>query len=183
MTTRRGVGFVFALIGLAVLVSAAAMVVLFVSLSGGGGPHRIVRKQVGIGFPGAPVADTWLLADGQAEGLVAVADRIKTTSHQAVAELRELPARTATLPIACVEGWSTTQTWTGVRLRDLAALAGVPAPSSAVVRSLENGPFAPAAPTRGGAARRPRRSARRSRCGRRGTGRAARGTTSGSGTP
>src|SRR5687767_10537880 len=35
VTTRRGVGFVFALIGLAVLVSAAAMVVLFVSLSGG----------------------------------------------------------------------------------------------------------------------------------------------------
>ena len=35
-------------------------------------------------------------------------------------------ARPATCPIACVEGWSTTQRWTGVRLRDLAALAGVP---------------------------------------------------------
>ena len=53
------------------------------------------------------------------------------------------------LPIACVEGWSTTQAWTGVRLRDLAALAGVPAPSSAVVRSLENGPFAQATLTSG----------------------------------
>jgi DMSO/TMAO reductase YedYZ molybdopterin-dependent catalytic subunit len=52
------------------------------------------------------------------------------------------PQHTATLPIACVEGWSTTQTWTGVRLRDLAALAGVPAPASAVVRSLEKGAFA-----------------------------------------
>ena len=31
------------------------------------------------------------------------------------------------------------QAWTGVRLRDLAALAGVPAPASAVVRSLEQG--------------------------------------------
>jgi len=59
------------------------------------------------------------------------------------------PQHTATLPIACVEGWSTTQTWTGVRLRDLAALAGVPAPSSAVVRSLENGPFAQATLTSG----------------------------------
>ena len=28
------------------------------------------------------------------------------------------------LPIACVEGWSTNQHWTGVRLRDLAAMAG-----------------------------------------------------------
>ncbi|HEY0805139.1 MAG TPA: molybdopterin-dependent oxidoreductase [Pseudonocardiaceae bacterium] len=54
--------------------------------------------------------------------------------------------RTAVLPIACVEGWSATQTWTGVPLRDLAALAGVPAPQSAVVRSLErNGPFGQAA--------------------------------------
>lgn len=51
---------------------------------------------------------------------------------------------TADLPISCVEGWSTQQTWTGVRLRDLAALAGVPAPASAVVRSLEEGPFAQA---------------------------------------
>jgi DMSO/TMAO reductase YedYZ molybdopterin-dependent catalytic subunit len=31
------------------------------------------------------------------------------------------------------------QTWTGVRLRDLAALAGVPEPASAVVRSVEEG--------------------------------------------
>ena len=34
------------------------------------------------------------------------------------------------------------QTWTGVRLRDLAALAGVPQPASAFVASLEDGPFA-----------------------------------------
>lgn len=44
---------------------------------------------------------------------------------------------TAVLPIACVEGWSSTQTWTGVRLRDLAALAGVQSPTSAQVTSLE----------------------------------------------
>jgi DMSO/TMAO reductase YedYZ molybdopterin-dependent catalytic subunit len=59
------------------------------------------------------------------------------------------PQHTATLPIACVEGWSTTQTWTGVRLGDLAALAGVPAPVSAVVRSFETGPFAQATLTSG----------------------------------
>jgi DMSO/TMAO reductase YedYZ molybdopterin-dependent catalytic subunit len=58
------------------------------------------------------------------------------------AELAALPQHTARLPIACVEGWSTVQTWTGVRLRDLAALAGVPQPASAFVASLEVGPFA-----------------------------------------
>jgi len=31
---------------------------------------------------------------------------------------------TADLPIACVEGWSTTQSWTGVRLSELAKMAG-----------------------------------------------------------
>jgi DMSO/TMAO reductase YedYZ molybdopterin-dependent catalytic subunit len=40
------------------------------------------------------------------------------------AQLAALPQHTYDLPIACVEGWSTTQRWTGVRLRDLAALAG-----------------------------------------------------------
>jgi DMSO/TMAO reductase YedYZ molybdopterin-dependent catalytic subunit len=44
---------------------------------------------------------------------------------------------TATLPIACVEGWATTQTWTGVRLRDLAHLVGVGSPHSARVRSVQ----------------------------------------------
>ncbi len=45
----------------------------------------------------------------------------------------------AELPIACVEGWATTQQWSGVRLADLASLAGVPTPSAAHVKSLEKG--------------------------------------------
>ncbi|MGC0328193.1 DMSO/TMAO reductase YedYZ molybdopterin-dependent catalytic subunit [Streptomyces sp. SAI-170] len=41
------------------------------------------------------------------------------------AELLRLPLHSAALPIACVEGWSTSdQWWRGVRLRDLAALVG-----------------------------------------------------------
>jgi DMSO/TMAO reductase YedYZ molybdopterin-dependent catalytic subunit len=53
--------------------------------------------------------------------------------------LAGLPQRTARLPIACVEGWSTVQTWSGVRLADLARMAGVPAPRSARVASLQRG--------------------------------------------
>ena len=52
-------------------------------------------------------------------------------------DLLELPQHTARLPIACVEGWTTTQTWTGVRLSDLATLAGVPGAGTAFVRSLQ----------------------------------------------
>ncbi|MFE5918772.1 molybdopterin-dependent oxidoreductase [Streptomyces sp. NPDC056468] len=41
------------------------------------------------------------------------------------ADLLDMPLYSAALPIACVEGWSTSdQWWRGVRLRDLAALVG-----------------------------------------------------------
>jgi len=55
------------------------------------------------------------------------------------ASLMAMHQHTADLPIACVEGWSTTQRWTGVRLADLARLAGVPHPAKAHVQSLEGG--------------------------------------------
>ncbi len=58
-------------------------------------------------------------------------------------QLLAMPQSTARLPISCVEGWSTTQTWTGVRLADLARLAGAGASDggigTATVRSLEQG--------------------------------------------
>ncbi|TDV44215.1 molybdopterin-dependent oxidoreductase [Actinophytocola oryzae] len=69
----------------------------------------------------------------------------RTTVRLDRRQLVAMPQHTATLPIACVEGWSTTENWTGVRLRDLARLAGVPQPASAHVRSLERrGAFAKA---------------------------------------
>ncbi len=52
-------------------------------------------------------------------------------------DLEAMTQHTVDLPIACVEGWSSTQTWTGVRLRVLAAMAGVSNPTSATVTSLE----------------------------------------------
>jgi DMSO/TMAO reductase YedYZ molybdopterin-dependent catalytic subunit len=56
------------------------------------------------------------------------------------AQLLALPQHTARLPIACVEGWSTgVQTWTGVRLADLAALAGAAPDTNLFVESLERG--------------------------------------------
>jgi DMSO/TMAO reductase YedYZ molybdopterin-dependent catalytic subunit len=54
-------------------------------------------------------------------------------------ELLAMEQHTYELPISCVEGWSTSQTWTGVRLRDLARLVGVPDPGPARVTSLQQG--------------------------------------------
>jgi len=52
--------------------------------------------------------------------------------------LLAMPLHSAWLPIACVEGWSTApQRWEGVRLRDLARAAGVRAPRSVFVESLQ----------------------------------------------
>ncbi|WP_209441335.1 molybdopterin-dependent oxidoreductase [Streptomyces aureus] len=55
------------------------------------------------------------------------------------AQLTELPQHSAALPIACVEGWSTSdQWWRGVRLRDLAALVGYDGdPPDVFVESLQ----------------------------------------------
>ncbi|MEU4157238.1 molybdopterin-dependent oxidoreductase [Actinoplanes sp. NPDC026670] len=52
--------------------------------------------------------------------------------------LNALDQHTADLPIACVEGWSASASWSGVRLRDLVTLVGAdPDRSTVVVESLE----------------------------------------------
>jgi DMSO/TMAO reductase YedYZ molybdopterin-dependent catalytic subunit len=54
-----------------------------------------------------------------------------------LAELAALPQTTAELPIACVEGWSQSARWTGVRLADLVRLAGAGGGRPVRVESLE----------------------------------------------
>jgi DMSO/TMAO reductase YedYZ molybdopterin-dependent catalytic subunit len=54
-------------------------------------------------------------------------------------QLLAMPQHSYDLPIACVEGWSTTQRWTGVRLRDLAAAAGMTGGAEVLVESLQKG--------------------------------------------
>jgi DMSO/TMAO reductase YedYZ molybdopterin-dependent catalytic subunit len=53
------------------------------------------------------------------------------------AQLLAMEQHTESLPIACVEGWSTTQDWTGVRLSELAALAGAEAETELTAESLQ----------------------------------------------
>ncbi|MFP5020971.1 molybdopterin-dependent oxidoreductase [Pseudonocardia phyllosphaerae] len=93
------------------------------------------RTFVASGIPADAVGDGWSIE---------LAGGARTVRLDRAA-LAALPRHTATLPIACVEGWSTSQTWSGVRLRDLARAAGL-APSAvggATVVSLETaGPFA-----------------------------------------
>ncbi|MCW2784552.1 MAG: reductase [Marmoricola sp.] len=57
-------------------------------------------------------------------------------------DLEQLRQRTHDLPIACVEGWSASGTWSGVRLRDLLDLVGAPKGRDVRVVSLQqHGPY------------------------------------------
>jgi hypothetical protein len=59
-----------------------------------------------------------------------------------LAELQAMPQHTVDLPITCVEGWSASATWTGVRLRDLLDRAGAPTDATVRITSAQShGPF------------------------------------------
>jgi DMSO/TMAO reductase YedYZ molybdopterin-dependent catalytic subunit len=95
----------------------------------GDGPNdfEVNRTAAAAAITPAATGDDWRLTVRGASGPIVLSR----------AALEAMPQHTARLPIACVEGWSTTQTWSGVRLGDLAALAGLFRPVRASVRSLE----------------------------------------------
>lgn len=82
----------------------------------GTGPNdfQVNKTAASLGVTAAETGPQWRLA-------VVGAGRILLSRE----DLLAMPLHTYALPIACVEGWSTEQTWTGVRLADLAHLAGV----------------------------------------------------------
>ena len=79
-----------------------------------------------------------------------------TTKRLSLADLTALAQHTESLPIACVEGWSASARWTGVRLRDLLDLVDAPAGSTVVVRSLQQSGAFGASEVRGNLADDPR---------------------------
>jgi DMSO/TMAO reductase YedYZ molybdopterin-dependent catalytic subunit len=106
------------------------------SQSYGSGPNafQVNRTAAAAGVAPTTVGPTWRLE--------LVGARTLSLSRD---DLLRMPLVSADLPIACVEGWSTLQHWTGVRLADLAALVGVERATGAHVQSLErHGAFAQA---------------------------------------
>jgi DMSO/TMAO reductase YedYZ molybdopterin-dependent catalytic subunit len=97
-----------------------------------GGPFRrltflLPRGETRPGAQGFQVNRTWALTKLKPAS-VGPDWRLTLAGKQTVVLTREqllaLPQYTYELPIACVEGWSTTQHWTGVRLVDLARMVG-----------------------------------------------------------
>ena len=66
-----------------------------------------------------------------------VTGRVARPMSLTVAQLRGLPASDTVLPIACVEGWSYSAPWSGVRVRDLLAMAGAEPDRTILIESLE----------------------------------------------
>ncbi|MFJ1656909.1 molybdopterin-dependent oxidoreductase, partial [Streptomyces sp. NPDC088337] len=101
----------------------------------GSGPNafQINKTAASVGVTPAHVGPAWRL-EIHGPGPTLVLTR---------AQLLAMPQHAAALPIACVEGWSTpNQQWSGLRLADLAALAGLPDARSVLVQSVQPpGPY------------------------------------------
>jgi DMSO/TMAO reductase YedYZ molybdopterin-dependent catalytic subunit len=101
-------------------------------ISSGPNGFQINKRAAQVGIKPEETGASWRLTlHGQPGSAPIVVSR---------AQLLAMPQHTAHLPIACVEGWSSgNQKWTGIPLRDLAAMAGVSTPSSLYVQSLQKG--------------------------------------------
>jgi DMSO/TMAO reductase YedYZ molybdopterin-dependent catalytic subunit len=99
----------------------------------GSGPNgfQINKTAASVGIRAADIGPQWRL-------VVRGPGYERTLTRE---QVLALPQHEAALPIACVEGWSTAdQHWSGVRLRDLAAMAGFPEQAPEVfVESVERG--------------------------------------------
>ena len=133
--SRRGLlRTTWAAAGVAVLATAGATVpwlrkVSVLGVRSGDGPQGVPVNHSAVyrGVVPAATSAAYRLT-------VAYGDRETTLS---LADLRAMPQTTASLPIACVEGWSAGATWTGVPVRDLLDLVGAPAGSEVLVESLQ----------------------------------------------
>lgn len=102
----------------------------------------LAQRRPGTGPQGIPINKTAIgagvvdLARDPGYRLV-VEGAVAEPGELTVDDLRALPQRAATLPIACVEGWSASARWRGVAVRDLLRTVGVDRPAEVTVESLQ----------------------------------------------
>ena len=126
---------------------AAASGALVVATAGGtlsplGGLSVLAQRRPGVGPQGVPVNKTAaaarVLGPARDPGYrLTIEGAVPRPVALSLADLRALPQREATLPIACVEGWSASARWRGVPVRELLALAGAGPGAEVTVESLQ----------------------------------------------
>lgn len=96
------------------------------------------------GFPVNNTAEEARVTDAASNPawLLTVVGAVAAPLELSVADLQSFPQHEAVLPIACVEGWSASRRWRGVRLADVLARAEASPGCSVTVRSLETGLYA-----------------------------------------
>ena len=119
--TRRGF-----LAGVAVTVLGLTALTLGQTVRPLSGAALLSPRQAGVGVQGLPVNRTARSA-GVVERATDPTWRLSVrgptgTAELSLADLQAMTQVTVVLPIACVEGWSTTATWQGVRVADLVRL-------------------------------------------------------------
>jgi DMSO/TMAO reductase YedYZ molybdopterin-dependent catalytic subunit len=106
-----------------------------------GGPFRATALLAPRGGPGSPSFPINRTAHTARVARVGDEWRLTLVGTDTVmlsrADLLAMRQVTAGLPIACVEGWSSSQTWRGVPLMALGRLVGLTKPVGAYVESLE----------------------------------------------
>ena len=133
---RAFIGGVAATSGLLTLATAGGTVAPLSSIS------ALAQRRPGVGPQGVPINKTAASA-GVEESARSAAYRLTVSGTVArplslsLDDLRRLPQHEATLPIACVEGWSRSARWRGVVVRDLLAMAGADDDSEVTVESLQ----------------------------------------------
>lgn len=98
----------------------------------GTGPQNIPINKSAVGAGVVDIArdpNYRLVIDGR------VGERLELS----LADLTAMPQRSAVLPIACVEGWSSSGRWTGVAVRDLLEWAGAEPDRTIGVESMQEG--------------------------------------------
>jgi hypothetical protein len=128
---------------------AAASGALVVATAGGtfsplGGVSVLAQRKPGLGPQGLPVNKS---ADGagvteqalQPTYRLVVEGAVDRPLELSLADLQAMDQHEATLPIACVEGWSASARWRGIPVRDLLAVAGARDGATVSVESIQSG--------------------------------------------
>ena len=138
MDRRTFIGGVAATSGLVVLATAGGTVGPISGIS------ALAQRIPGDGPQGVPVNKSSTAAGVRAAAQSAdyrlvVHGAVKTPLSLTLADLQAMTLHSADLPIACVEGWSRSAQWSGIRVRDLLALSGAADDAQVTLESLERG--------------------------------------------
>jgi DMSO/TMAO reductase YedYZ molybdopterin-dependent catalytic subunit len=140
--SRRGFVATFASSTALVTVSTAGQTVPWLRWANVLGPRRPTEGPQGLAVnksaASAGVLDAIETDAALSDYRLTISGRVAETVELTLDDLRSMPQHEADLPIACVEGWSASARWRGVRVSDLLERAGAARGATVRVVSLQD---------------------------------------------